>query len=183
MTTSETLLGLLRGPGQPGAWNQFVSLYSPVIYAWLKSKNLSDADAADLMQDIFSVLVVKLPQFEYDRDRSFRCWLRTITLNIWRNHCRQWAKREKPVENLSEVPERTDFFSEDEYRRQLTAQALEMIRPEFKATTWQAFISHGIDGRPAAEVAEELGTSIGAVYASRCRVVGRLRVYLQGLLD
>ena len=32
-----------------------------------------------------------LPGFEYDRDKSFRKWLRTITLNIWRNHCRQSA--------------------------------------------------------------------------------------------
>src|SRR5207247_788531 len=32
-------------------------------------------DAADLVQEVFKVLVRKLPEFTYDRDRTFRGWL------------------------------------------------------------------------------------------------------------
>jgi hypothetical protein len=40
---------------------------------------LRSAEAADLVQDVFAVLVQKLPDFTYDRKRSFRAWLRTVT--------------------------------------------------------------------------------------------------------
>jgi hypothetical protein len=39
-----------------------------------------------------------------------------------------------------------------------------------------------MSGRPAAEVALELGMTVGAVYAAKCRGLGRLRQDLRGLL-
>ena len=40
-----------------------------------------------------------------------------------------------------------------------------------------------MQGRPAAEVARELGLSENAVYIARCRVLRRLRQELGGLVE
>ncbi len=182
MTTSDTLLDALRTPGQPEAWSRFVRLYSPLITTWIHRKGLQEADTADLVQDVFRVLVVKLPEFEYDRGRGFRKWLMAIAFNTWRNHCRQWTRREKPME--ADLGEWVDTEAEaEEYRKELVARGLELIRPEFREETWKAFQLHGIEGRPAAEVAAELGKTEGAIYAAKARIVGRLRGYLGGLLE
>ena len=63
------------------------------------------------------------------------------------------------------------------------AKALEELRPEFQPKSWQAFMEHGMSGRSAADVARELGVTVGAVYAAKFRVMSRLREELQGLLE
>jgi RNA polymerase sigma-70 factor (ECF subfamily) len=54
---------------------------------------------------------------------------------------------------------------------------------EFQPTTWKAFWQAVPLGRPAAEVAAELGISENAVYLAKGRVLRRLRQELNGLLD
>jgi RNA polymerase sigma-70 factor, ECF subfamily len=76
-----------------------------------------------------------------------------------------------------------DVLAEAEYRQQLVSRALELMHTDFQPATWRAFWEHGVCGRPAAEVAAELGLTTGAVYAAKFRVLDRLRKELQGLLD
>ena len=57
------------------------------------------------------------------------------------------------------------------------------MRADFDDTTWKACWETVVAERPAAEVAAELGLTVGAVYAARFRVLKRLRRNLQGLLD
>ena len=93
-TTSTSLLIRLRQPTDRAAWSRFVRLYGPLIYKWAQSTGLLASDAADLVQDVMTLLVRKLPEFHYDRSRSFRSWLKTVTLNKWREKCR---KRSLPM--------------------------------------------------------------------------------------
>src|SRR5690349_11904006 len=73
--TPASLLERLRRPGDQAAWVRFVQLYTPLIFQWAHRLGVAEADAADLVQDIFATLVQKLPDFTYDRDRRFRGWL------------------------------------------------------------------------------------------------------------
>jgi RNA polymerase sigma-70 factor (ECF subfamily) len=57
------------------------------------------------------------------------------------------------------------------------------LQGDFQPVTWQAFWEHGARGRPAAEVASQLGLTLAAVYGAKFRVLARLRQELQGLLD
>lgn len=79
--TPTTLLNRLRSPGDRDAWAQFVHLYTPLLYHWVRKLGLGTTEAADLVQDVFVTLLRTLPTFEYDRQRSFRAWLRTVTRN------------------------------------------------------------------------------------------------------
>src|SRR5215469_10776017 len=82
--TPASLLDHLRNPADQAAWKRFVQIYTPLMYHWAHRIRLQDQDAADLVQDVFTVLVQKLPEFRYDRQRSFRAWLKTVLLNKWR---------------------------------------------------------------------------------------------------
>ena len=79
-----SLLKRLRASGETKAWDQFVELYSPLLFHWARRLSTQEADAADLVQEVFAILVRKLPDFAYDPTKSFHNWLRTVTLNKWR---------------------------------------------------------------------------------------------------
>jgi RNA polymerase sigma-70 factor (ECF subfamily) len=186
-TTHVSLLERLRQPDQQAAWTRFVQLYTPLLYYWARRKGLQEQAAEDLVQEVFVVLVKKLPEFSYDRHKSFRGWLRKITLNKWRDDCRRVARAPKIVDEavLANLPdsEDGDAFEEAEYRQHLVARALQLIQVEFRPTTWKAYWEHVVGGRPAAEVAAELGISENAVYVATSKVARRLREELNGLLD
>jgi RNA polymerase sigma-70 factor (ECF subfamily) len=186
-TTSISLLFRLRQPGEQEAWRRFVDLYTPLIYYWGRRVGLQEQDAADLVQDVLAVLVQRLPAFEYDRTKSFRSWLRTVTLNKWREKWGRCGDPALPTDQAAleqfEDSQDDDAFWEVEYRQQLVSRALALMQTDFEARTWQSFWESVVVGRSAADVAEQLGISVGAVYAAKFRVLTRLREELAGLTD
>jgi RNA polymerase sigma-70 factor (ECF subfamily) len=186
-TTSTSLLERLRQPNERQAWDRFVALYTPMLYRWARGQKLQEADASDLVQDVLVVLLRKLPEFRYDHHKSFRGWLRTVTLNRWRDRQRRRAGRRlqenDAAENLLLAPDAAAVFAETEYRVYLVRRALELMRAEFQPTTWRACWEHVVSGKTAATVAAELGVSPGAVYVAKSRVLARLRQELKDLLD
>lgn len=184
-TTSASLLDRLRVAGDQEAWQRLVRLYAPLLLSWARKSGLDRNDADDLVQEVFTVLVRKLPEFQYVRGQGFRGWLRTILLNKWRDRQRGRARHETPADIAeAEVaaPEPEDVF-DAEYRSQVVARALEWVESEFESTTWRAFRETAMHGRPPGDVAAELGISRNAVYVARCRVLRRLHEELDGLLD
>jgi len=186
LTTSVTLLQRLKNPGDQAAWRRFVELYTPLLLFWTRRTGLNETDAADVTQDVLIVLLNELPEFQYDPARTFRGWLRTVTLNKIRARFR---RRALPSGNgdigLSGVsaPDDLGELWEEEYRHHVVASALTLMKDEFEPTTWQACWEHTVSGRSAAEVGRELGLSEGAVYVAKCRVLRRLRQELANLLD
>jgi RNA polymerase sigma-70 factor (ECF subfamily) len=187
METPATLLERLRRPADEAAWARFVELYTPLLYAWSRRLGLQPQDAADLVQEVFIVLVAKLPAFRYDPHKSFRAWLRTVLLNKYRNRQRLHPEVLLPAGAVPlpdpAGPETADAFGEAEYRQRLVGRALELMRAEFQPATWKACWEFVGAGRPAAEVARELGITANAVYIAKSRVLRRLREELSGLLD
>jgi RNA polymerase sigma-70 factor (ECF subfamily) len=184
METSASLLEQLRSPTAAPAWQRFVDLYTPLLYSWASRQGLGDADAADLVQEVLMVLVQKLPEFTYDRSKSFRGWLRTILINKAHNY-----QRRPPGQPLKDGganlpdPNAMDELAEAEYRQYLVQRALQIMQADFQPATWKAFWEYVVCNRPAEEVARELGLSANAVYLAKSRVLGRLRQELDGLLD
>ena len=183
-TTSVSLLERLKQPDDQEAWSRFVDLYAPMIYSWARRTGLQEADAADIVQDVFSLLVQKMPEFTYDPRKSFRAWLKTVTLNKWREKLRRAAPLTVGTgfRDLAADAD-SDAFWEVEYQQHLIARAVRVMQADFEPATWQACWAVVVEGRPAGEVATRLGLSAGAVYAARFRVLARLRLELAGLLD
>ena len=184
-TTPVSLLQRLRRPGEPDAWRRFTELYTPLLYYWTRRLGLQPQDAADLVQEVFTALVQKLPDFDYDRQKSFRNWLRTVTLNKWRDRRRRGKvpvqAGDSTLDGLA-APE-AEWVGEEEYRQNLIRRALQIMQSDFQPATWKACWEYVVRDRPAAAVASELGISVSAVYVAKSRVLGRLRQELEGLLE
>jgi RNA polymerase sigma factor (sigma-70 family) len=191
--TSLSLLQRLRAEPDDASWRRLVDLYTPLVQGWLRRQFVQLQDAEDVTQEVLGVVVRELKHFEHNqRTGAFRAWLRTITVNCLRA---QWRKRQSKAEGIgdSDVARQLDQLEDPssglsqvwdlQHDRHVMARLLELIACEFNSTTWQAFERHVLDGQPASDVAAVLGVSVNVVLLAKSRVLRRLRLEAQGLLD
>jgi RNA polymerase sigma-70 factor (ECF subfamily) len=182
-TTPSSLFVRLREPANQEAWTRFVRLYTPLLYTWAGKVGVTGSDADDLVQEVFAVLVQKMPVFEYDGNKTFRGWLRTVALNKWRERKRRHVLAPGELADDPAIPDPAEAFWDQEYREHMLRRALDIMRVDFPEKTWQACWQIVMEGKNAAEVAAAQGTTVGAVHAAKFRVLSRLRQELAGLLD
>lgn len=188
-TTSKSLLLRLSDRSQltrGDAWTKFTQLYTPLIFYWARKMGLSASDAADLVQEVMAIVLQKIGDFHYDSSRSFRGWLRTVTLNQYRQQLRK--------EKLNTVDASASFLAaqpdlnqaeqtwDQEYARTLMANAMNMIKPDFSPQVWAALEILMKSGRSVAEVAAEQNIRPTTLYSARIRLMRRLKEQLEGLL-
>ena len=190
--TRPSLLVRIRDARDREAWGQFVEVYAPLVYDMARRRGLQDADAADLTQDVLRSVAGAIGRLDYDPRRgTFRSWLFTVTRNALNTFFE--AQRRVPrgsgdsaVQDwLANQPDSADesVVWDREYERRLLDVAAEQVRLEFEDATWQAFWRTAVEGRPAREVAEGLGMSVGAVYIARSRVLSRIKEKVAQLRD
>jgi RNA polymerase sigma-70 factor (ECF subfamily) len=181
--TPASLLERLRAGNDRSAWDRFYQVYGPLVRRWARGFGLTENDAADLQQEVFVLLVRKLPTFAYDPSRSFRAWLRQTTLN----KIRELARRRPPVtqaeSHVLNGAAAVQASSDVEDRREVLLRTLALLRPEFDPTHWNAFWNYAVLGKPVKEVAAELAITPDAVYLAKHRILARLRRELNGLWD
>jgi RNA polymerase sigma-70 factor (ECF subfamily) len=189
--TQPSLLVRLRDRGDDLAWSEFVELYTPLIQRLARQKGLQEADAADLVQEVFGAVARWIDRYDPDPSKgSFRGWLSRIARNLILDALA--ARRRQPqgvgdtsVRRLLDAqpapsPEDTALF-EAEYRRRVFAWAAERVRDEVSEMAWRVFWMAGVEGNNAKAVALALGTTIGTVYHYKSQVMARLRRKVQEL--
>lgn len=183
--TSPTLLERVRRKDQE-AWEQLIRLYGPLVCHWCLRGGLQPADAEEVCQEVFLAVARAIGEFRHDREGdTFRGWLRVITRNRIRDRAPPAGgageggseAHERLVQLPAPSPEEADAEVNDVYRR-----AVELVECAFEPPTRRAFWLL-ISGRRAADVADELHMSVGAVHAAKSRVLKRLREEFAGLLD
>lgn len=184
LSTSHSLLDEIRSTSDGDCWARFVHLYTPVLGAWADRLGLETADAQDLVQDVFTLLVRKISLYQRTEQGRFRDWLRTVLNNRYRERMR---KRTPELASMNRVDDQAEdpaeSFWEDEYRKLVVARALEFLRDSFEEHVWRAFWVTTVEGRSTADAASELGMSPGAVYVARSRVLTKLRREFEGFLE
>lgn len=186
-STPASLLERLRESGEQAAWEQFVTLYTPLLCHWMRKLGSQESEVGDLVQDVFAILVEKLPDFRYDRGKRFRGWLWTVTVNKWREKRRRQPlvlhqAGEAALDELA-VADTMPALEEAEYEQFITRRALQLMKSDFQEATWRAFWECVVEGRSAPEVARELGVTENSIYLAKGRVLRRLRKELEGLLE
>lgn len=187
--TRESLIVQIKDPSNRDAWGKFVDLYRPVIHRIALARGLQDADAQDLTQHVLMAVAASIGRWEKTTESTrFRHWLRRVTRNAILNAISRrppdQATGTSSYQNIvTEIPERADHSLDDEtdslieleYRRELYLRAAAIVRTDVDPITWQAFERTVIGGLSNAQAAQELGRSIGTIYAARSRVMKRLR--------
>ncbi len=191
--TQPSLLVRLQNAGDELTWSQFVDLYGPLVYQYLRKQGLQDADVADLTQDVLRQVSGAVKTFEYDpRKGTFRGWLFTVVRNRLRTFWQREVGRaqgeggsaafEKIQAIAGDAPEPAAEW-DAAFERQLFHYAAEIIRPDFSDATWQAFWRTAVDGDSGRDVAAQLNLTPAAVYLARSRVMGRLKEQIRVLTE
>lgn len=181
--TRESLLLQIRSQENRLAWEEFVELYRPVVYGIAVSRGLQHADALDLVQTVFVSVANSIAGWErQDQQTRFRNWLLRIAKNATLNALTRRPPDQAaggagvPLELIENA--RQDVPSEHEldleYKRQLYLKAAEQVRAKVTKTNWMAFELTAIQGVAIEQVADELGKSVGAIYAVRSRIMKQL---------
>lgn len=187
-STSPSLLVGLRNR-DAAAWRMMAHLYTPLVYRWALRANLREQDAADVVQEVFSVVLTKIQDLRHGQPGdTFRGWLFGITRNKVREHIRRHTATaatggSDALEWLHALPAEESLSDVAEDRSELLRRALELIENEFAPTTWKSFWSIAVEGRRADDVAQQQGISLNAVYLAKSRVARRLREVLVDEVD
>ncbi|MEL7499397.1 MAG: sigma-70 family RNA polymerase sigma factor [Planctomycetota bacterium] len=188
-TTSESLLirlGRETTSVDENAWQEFVELYTPLIFRWSRKIGLSENDASDLVQDVLTLVFQKLAAFRYEPSKSFRGWLRTVTMNRYRESVRRKSAAQQVhsnsiLEQLQHV-ERAESTWDIDYARLLIVNAMDSMKSDFAESTWQALKLVIGEQVAVEEAAEKIGVSPWTIYSAKSRLLRRLREKLTGLL-
>jgi RNA polymerase sigma factor (sigma-70 family) len=189
--THASLIQQLRtSPGDGDAWARFVDRYGRKIYRWCLRWNLQPADAEDVTQIVLLKLAQKMQTFNYDRSKSFRAWLKTVTHNAWQDYVasvrpgQQGAAdsySEQLLQNVS-APEDLDSFLDQEHRETLLDEAKARVKARVEEKTWNAFQLLAYEGKSGKDAAEILEMPITAAFMAKSRVQGMLRDEVRRLL-
>ncbi len=190
--TRQSLL-LRAQTGQTEAWKDLVDLYRPLILGWLNRQGVPAGDLEDLSQEVLLSVVKHLPGFEHSGQRgAFRSWLRTIvcsrTADYWRaiDAGTQASGGSGAIAALQQIADPDSALNrqwDEEHDRYVLHCLLDLVEEEFEPMTLQAFRRLALDGVSGAEVSQELGLSVSAVYVAKSRVLARIRQEADGLID
>jgi RNA polymerase sigma-70 factor (ECF subfamily) len=183
VTPVSLLSRLCRDPNNPGAWEEFVQHYGPKVLLWCRHWGLQQADAEDVAQDVLLKVARKMQTFRYDPARSFRAWLKTLAHGAWcdwlerRSRQAQGSGDSRVLELLQTTAARDDLVCklEEGYDAELLEAAGVRVRLRVGPRSWEAFRLLAFEGKSGAEVAAQLGMTVGAVFMAKSRVQKMLR--------
>jgi RNA polymerase sigma-70 factor (ECF subfamily) len=187
LDTPFSLLDRLLSHKDDQAWEQFASMYDPLIRKWV-GRLVSRADSVDdVTQEVLKALVEGLPGFQHNRRKgAFRAWLRWITIHRVRRHWRDQRPTSAQLSDANDLEDPRSKLSQRwdvEHDRHVVRSLLEKVRPEFDDKTWEIFRRLVFGGSSPRKVAADLGCSPNVVYMAKSQVLKRLRLEANGLVE
>ena len=183
--TRHSLILRLSDRNDAEAWEQFVSIYRPLVFRLARMKGFQNVDAHEISQEVLIAVSQAVERWQPEPGRGrFRDWLFRIARNLMinfmtRRHYQSIATGDSRVSDLlEEQPDPSDLESTEfdlEYRREVFHWASKQVQQQVKDATWQAFWLTSVEQKTVARAAEILNLSIGAVHIARSRVRARLR--------
>jgi RNA polymerase sigma-70 factor (ECF subfamily) len=148
---------------------------------------LQDADAEDVARTVLMRLAVKLRQFVYDPEQSFRGWLRTMARRAWLDFVAERQKQPRepgdPIQALEDQAAGKDLEQRlgELFDLELLEEAADRVRERIEPKTWEAFQRTTIRGEPAQEVARALAMPLASVFKAKSNVRKMLQEVIRQL--
>lgn len=158
---------------------EVINTYSKRLMGFIRKRVSSEADAEDILQDVFYQFIGNTTPIE-----QLTSWLFTVT----RNKITDKQRKKKPelledlyVSHDDEGFEWSDLFFDDknnpesEYMRSLFWEALYTALNELPAPQRDAFVLNEIEGIPFKEIAEQTGDTVNTLISRKRYAVLHLR--------
>lgn len=187
ISTSPSLIQRVK-KHEHDAWDRFVDIYTPLIHRWIRPVVAQQADAADIVQDVLQAIATSVDRFDPSKGSSFRGWLWGITQNKLARYRHKRANNPGGVGGstvqtlIAEIPDAPPTDLREELAI-IARRAVDLIRTDFAASTFEAFWRVTVENQQPKQVAEDMGMSVSAVYKAKSRVLAQLRRELELPLD
>jgi RNA polymerase sigma factor (sigma-70 family) len=159
--------------GDQAAWSRLVDKYARLVFSIARRTGLSDADADDVLQIVFTTLYRRLPGL---RDQAkLSSWLITTTSReAWRagKVASRSSELDESLADTRDLP--ADLVARAE-RDQLVREAVGQLDVRCRDLLTALFLS---DDPPYTEIAGQLGIAVGSIGPTRARCFKKL----EGLL-
>jgi RNA polymerase sigma factor (sigma-70 family) len=160
-------------------WEEFFSLYRPLIFGVARQSGLHAEEAADLVMEVMAELRRRIASYELNPKRGpFKAWL--LKLVRWRIKDKLRARHpltEVTTEALEVAANAeagpapfSDETWEQAWRERLLEAAIERVRAQADPRQFQIFNACTTQKIRAQKVAESFGVSLGQVYLAKHRV-------------
>jgi len=190
--TTSTILQDLSDYANRAAWERFSRRFRPPILRFARKLGLSEADAEDAAQEALAAFAAAYREGQYDRSKGrLSRWLFGIAYRQVLGVRRADGRRAQ----LAQQAERNSFWADvpdentssrvwdEEWEQALLEQCLDRVRQEVEPRTMRAFELVMQPDRKPADVAQELGVPIKAVYNAKYTVLKRVRELRAALED
>ncbi len=185
--TRESLILRLPTATDAAAWQEFAAIYEPLVYRFARRRGLQDADARELVQNVFVAVSRAVVDWRPNPDRGkFRTWLFRIARNqlinlVTRRKFDNGSGKTSAMLSLQQVADWQSHTQEIEldYRRELFRSAAMMVREKVQESTWQAFWLTCVEGQDIEAASQQLGITPANIYIARSRVLQRLREQIE----
>ena len=185
--TRPSLIARLRNLDDAAAWREFEASYRPFIRQVGVDAGVPRESLADIAQDVLLTVVRVIPRFAYDPARGrFRSWLSRIV----RSRCCDLSRRRRREARLkTQVAEwglpgsKLSGECDSLPGLEVLCAAMAVVRSSARPQTWTCFEQHVLQGRPAADVAPDVGTTVNAVYLNSMRMMNRVEAECRRVQD
>lgn len=189
--TRKSLLVRLADSDDQSAWEEFRLAYEPTVYGYCRSHGLQCDDALDVVQEVLVVLLAKVAEWQFTgRRKSFRLWLMRTTHRLCLKSIRERPKSSRGgtshllyLQNAESAKAPPSSTRDLDWQRWAFGWAAERVRSETKRVQWDSFWLTAVKRLPPDDVATKLGIRVGTVYTNKCRVMAKIRVRVQQLLE
>jgi len=183
--TRKTLLERVKQPGDEQAWDEFYGLYAPLLYRYARSLGASTEDALEVRDRCLEVLVRRLPDFDYDRNRgSFQGFLHRIVRGVVIDLRRGRRAHALDTDQWYAMPDeqlRPDQVWERTWLHGHLLYCLREVEAQLPPLTVKAFRMLLLEDADVKAVSRELGLTPNQVYKAKARVLGQVRRRLRSL--
>ena len=167
--------------GNQEAWSLLIEKYKALIYSIPVKYGLPADETADVFQATCMELLVRLPELR--EPRALPKWL----MQVAHHQCYRWKQQQRrlvsrdaePGLPVPETPAIAETLVQQAQEEQMLREATAALTPQCRRLVELLFFE--TPARPYAEVAAELGLSVGSIGFTRQKCVQRLRRHLDQL--